>query len=377
MIHDQSNGPKSNGLHAEIAGGGFAGLTTAIALRQRGWTVRLHEKGTELRAFGAGICLWYNGLRVLESIGAIDDVMNGSMTSPAYETRMHNEIVSQETFGGLPWRSMTRQHLHNALATAARRAGVEIVVNSEVIRAEPSGSLTLASGETLQADLIVGADGVGSKVRDSIGFTQARTGSRDGITRLLVPRRKEHLGEGQWDNLIDFWNLEPRVLRILYVPCNENDLYLAFMAPRADEEGSRTPINLDVWGDVFPHLMPVLEEATKVSGRYDGYQTTHLDEWARGKVALVGDSAHAMCPALAQGAGCALVNGLTLAMALEGGDDIEDRLKGWQEKMRPLTDTCQQRSADFAASRGMSKGNQFTPTILETARYDPLSGRFF
>ena len=58
-------------MHAEIAGAGFAGLTAAVALRQRGWSVRLHEKGPELRAFGAGIYLWHNGLRVLEGLGAL------------------------------------------------------------------------------------------------------------------------------------------------------------------------------------------------------------------------------------------------------------------------------------------------------------------
>ena len=60
-------------MHAEIAGAGFAGLAAAIALRQRGWTVRVHEKEAALRAFGAGIFVWENGLRVLHAIGAYDD----------------------------------------------------------------------------------------------------------------------------------------------------------------------------------------------------------------------------------------------------------------------------------------------------------------
>src|SRR5580698_3526092 len=103
-------------LHAEIVGAGFAGLAAAIALAQRGWSVRLNEKGPELRAFGAGIYLWHNGLRVLEGIGALEDVLNGSHTPPTYETRLHNQTVSRENFGGLPWRIMTRAHLHDCLA---------------------------------------------------------------------------------------------------------------------------------------------------------------------------------------------------------------------------------------------------------------------
>ena len=65
-------------MHAEIAGAGFAGLAAAIALRQRGWSVRVHEKEAALRAFGAGIFVWENGLRVLHAIGAYDDVVRGA-----------------------------------------------------------------------------------------------------------------------------------------------------------------------------------------------------------------------------------------------------------------------------------------------------------
>jgi 2-methyl-3-hydroxypyridine 5-carboxylic acid dioxygenase len=360
--------------HAEIAGGGFAGLVTAVALRQRGWTVRVHEKASELRAFGAGIYLWHNGLRALKSIGAIDEVLANSTRPPIYETRVQNRTVSREPLAGMLFRVMTRQHLHGAILAVARREGVDIVVDSDVVSADPTGSITLASGQVLRADLVVGADGVASNVRDSIGFAQDRQTSRDGITRLLVPRLKAELGPGEWDNVIDFWNFEPRVLRVLYSPCNDEDLYLGLMAPRDDPEGSQVPIRLEVWSQIFPQLTPVLAAAAKIHGRYDRYQTTVVERWVRGKVALVGDAAHAMCPALAQGAGCAMVNGLRLVMTLEQHVEVDAALEAWEAEMRPLTDRCQARSANYAATRGMSKGNQFTPEVLETARYDPIEG---
>ena len=367
------NKTSGKSLCAQIAGAGFSGLTAAIALRQNGWDVVLHEKDSQLRAFGAGIYLWYNGLRVLEGIGALEDVLLGSHTPPTYETWMHNKSVSKETFNGLPWRIMTRAHLHDSLVKRAREVGVEFRTGSEAVAATADGQLTLQNGEVLEADLVIGADGVGSKVRDSLGFEQDRWVSTDGIIRLIVPRLKEQLGAGEWDNTIDMWNFEPRVQRILYSPCNDKELYLGLMAPAADPRGSRVPLDLEVWVDMFPFLEPCLAEAAKLeSARYDKYATTKLDSWVKGKVALIGDSAHAMCPALAQGAGCAMVNAFSLAQDLAEHASVEDALASWEKRIRPITDHTQALSGEYAANRSLSKGNMFTPAALQAARYDPI-----
>jgi len=366
--------------HAEISGGGFAGLTAATALAQMGWSVRLHERARELRAEGAGIALWNNSLQVLDQIGATPDLDSRSMTPPAYETRMNNVIQSQETLEGIRWRTMTRPHLHDTLLTAAREAGVEIVAGSEVVAASPDGTITLAGGGTATADLVVGADGVASAVRKSLNIPLKRERSRDGITRFLVPRRKAELQalepDTEWDNMIDFWNLDPRVLRVLYTPANSEELYLALMSPSDDADGSRVPIDLELWTSVFPQLAPVLEDAAKIEGRYYGYQTTRLERWTDGNVALIGDSAHAMCPALAQGAGASMQNAWTLAVAATAaGDDLPAALREWERLERPITVQAQDRSQWYADTREMAKGNQFTGETIAAALYNPTDPR--
>jgi 2-methyl-3-hydroxypyridine 5-carboxylic acid dioxygenase len=362
---------------AEISGGGFAGLTAATALAQRGWKVRVHERARELRAEGAGIVLWNNSLQVLDAIGAGPDLASRSMTPPAYETRMNNVIQSQETLEGVRWRTMTRPHLHTTLLTTARESGVEILAGSEVVGATSDGVVSFATGESVEADLVIGADGVGSAVRDSLSIPMKRERSGDGITRFLVPRRKAELQalepDTEWDNVIDFWNLDPRVLRVLYTPANDEELYIALMSPSADADGSRVPIDLDLWTSVFPQLAPVLEAAAGIQGRYYGYQTTRLDHWTEGRVALIGDSAHAMCPALAQGAGTAMQNAFTLAVAAEAAadGDMAAALVEWERLERPITDLAQDRSQWYADTREMAKGNQFVGDSIQTALYNP------
>lgn len=369
--------PGSRPRHAEVSGAGFAGLTAAIALARNGWTVRVHERAAALREQGAGIVLWQNSLKVLQQFGLVGELARQSMTPPYYETRMQNRVISKEALPGIWWRTMTRPFLHSVLAEAARRESVDIVMNSEVAGATEEGVLLLADGTKMPADLVVGADGVGSPVRDSLGIAYERERSRDGISRFLVPRRKadlERLEPGtDWDNVIDFWNFEPRVLRVLYVPANREELYIALMSPADDEEGTANPINLDVWASIHPQLRPVLEEASIAEGRYFGYQTTRLEEWARGRVALVGDSAHAMCPALAQGGGCAMTNAFTLAQAVSASDSamLPAALAEWERQERPYTDRCQSRSQHYADTREMSLGNQFQGEVNETTFYDP------
>ena len=178
-------------MHAEIAGAGFAGLVTAIALSHRGWTARVHEVDVELRAFGAGIFIWDNGLRVLQAIGAYDAVADGAYAAPGYRTERDGVCMSFSKVnveGHFRLLTMSRQHLYGAILAAARRAGVELVTNSAAVGASPDGVLHLADGRRLQADLVIGADGVRSAVRESLALLGTRKKYIDGIIRVLVPR---------------------------------------------------------------------------------------------------------------------------------------------------------------------------------------------
>src|ERR1700734_4285172 len=174
---------------AEIVGAGFAGLTAACALAQRGWNVRVHERGDRLRTTGAGIYIYENGLRVLEAVGAYDAAVKGAPFAHTREVRDGDDrLISVHRWQGSRVFSIVRQNVINALAAAATRAGVEIVTDSTAAAATPDGELTLADGRRLKANLIVGADGSSSRLRDSLGLLLKRKYLVDGCTRLLMDK---------------------------------------------------------------------------------------------------------------------------------------------------------------------------------------------
>jgi 2-methyl-3-hydroxypyridine 5-carboxylic acid dioxygenase len=313
---------------------------------------------------------------VLEAIGAYHDVMAGAHEAVVYETRHDGKLVDAYSFtpdNGTRMLTMTRQHLYRALIRTAQRLGVDIVTSSEAIGASAAGTLTTASGDSFAADLVVGADGVRSKVRDSLGLLQRRNVYLDGIVRVLAPRLAKELGPGNWDHVIDFWNMQSRPLRVLYVPCNAQDLYLAMMAQVSDREANAIPLRTDIWCPAFPQLAPVIRQVS-AGGRYDAYETTKLKRWSSGRVAIIGDAAHAMTPTLGQGAGTAMMNALALAVALDQEPSLEHALQQWEARERPLTEYTQDCSAQIAKERRLSRWNYET---LRTANHIPTGTEHF
>lgn len=156
--------------HVEIAGAGLSGLAAAAAFARGGWSVRVHERSDQLREIGAGIFMWENGLRVLEAIGAFDEAMSGGERDEYWEIRDERQRLLQSGWmmGGTRLYTVLRSTLHQALAHAAMKAGAEIMVSSRVTGATPDGELLIEGGEKRRADLVIGADGVNSVVRDSL-----------------------------------------------------------------------------------------------------------------------------------------------------------------------------------------------------------------
>ncbi|MEM7571211.1 MAG: FAD-dependent monooxygenase, partial [Pseudomonadota bacterium] len=180
-----------------IAGAGIGGLTAAIALAQRGHSVKVFEQAPQLGEVGAGITITPNSDRVFRALGLSDAIAPHTVT-PARQLTQHwqtGDILKDVERGeataqryGAGYYHIHRADLHEVLATAFLALAPEgIVLNSPAQSASPEGALRLADGTVHHADLIIGADGLKSRVRESAFETKAPTFTGQVAWRGLVP----------------------------------------------------------------------------------------------------------------------------------------------------------------------------------------------
>ena len=338
--------------HAEIAGAGFGGLVAAIGLARAGWTVRVHERTPFVRSEGYGIAVHRNGILVLKALGVFDEILQRSVRVSHLETRQADGSLTSQVSAKLTYR-ISRQHMVGVLCAAAQKEGVEVVLDSEVAGAQSQGALLLKDGRTLRADLVIGADGVNSRVRDSLGLLARQAFLPDGAMRFVFPVRT---GAPAVDPVagaaaIEYWSGSRR---LIWNACAADEIYVAMSCLETDKTGQRVPLDLDSWRRAFPGLAEDLARMPQAVDwehvKWVRFQTIHLKRWSAGRVAVLGDAAHAMPPNLGQGGGCAMMNALSLATELADATSVEDALGRWERRERPLTEHTQKWSRMYSAT---------------------------
>ncbi|HDR9273387.1 TPA: FAD-dependent oxidoreductase [Burkholderia vietnamiensis] len=324
-----------------VIGGGFAGMTTAIQCAKLGLSVDLVEIDTGWRSYGAGISIGGPTLRALRTVGVLDaffehghggDGVNlftaaghpiGTLPTP--------RVAGDDVPGG---GAIMRPALAGILADATRAAGVHVRLGctfSQIAQRDDGVDVTFTDGTHGRYDLVVGADGLYSKVRDAV-FPDAPkphyTGQ--GVWRAVVPRPAEIVCATMWLGQKVKAGVNPVSQEEMYVfvtedrPTNERIDPAHWPRMLADLLASfGAPLVQSIRAQVGPHSHCIYRPLESL---------LLLQPWFDARVVLVGDAVHATTPHMAAGAGIGIEDGIVLAEELGRGATVQAALQAFQAR---------------------------------------------
>lgn len=327
--------------HVLVIGGGFSGMATAIQCAKLGLTVDLVEIDPGWRSYGAGISIGGPTLRALRTVGVLD----------AFFDRGHGgDGVNLFTAGGQPIGTLPTQRvagedvpgggaimrpvLADILAKATRAAGVRVQLGCTFSRIEPRGEqvdVMFTNGTHGTYDLVVGADGLYSKVR-GVAFPDAPkpryTGQ--GVWRAVVPRPAEIACATMW--------LGPRI-KAGVNPVSRDEMYVFVTEDRPTNDY----IDPAEWPRMLSELLasfdvPLIQSIRAQIGTESRVNYRPLESlllptpWFSGRVVLVGDAVHATTPHMAAGAGIGIEDAIVLAEELGRGVTVDAALHAFQAR---------------------------------------------
>ncbi|WP_242546736.1 FAD-dependent monooxygenase [Amycolatopsis sp. MtRt-6] len=314
-------------MHAIVVGGGIGGLAAAAGLHRVGWTVTVLEKAPAFGDVGAGISLWPNALRCLDELG----VDLGERLAPQREggfrdrrgrriTRFDSAEVTRRH--GRPLGAIHRRDLIAALRDAVPADSLE--TGAEVTEVREDGLVRVGAKE-LRADLVVAADGIHSRVRHTL-FPDHPEPVYTGSTAF---RGVAHLPGTGLSTSFD------RGTEVGVLPLTGGDVYW-WISTLAEPGARRADLEqaFGGWHEPIPALLAATPpEAVLHHDLY--YLGTPLNTYTRGRVALLGDAAHAMPPFLGQGGCQAIEDAVVLAHAVSTEDSVEAALGSYDRSRRP------------------------------------------
>jgi salicylate hydroxylase len=333
-------------LQVAVIGGGIGGLTAARALLRRDFEVRVYESSPELKEIGAGVALGPNAMKALRSLDLEDPVRAAGYQSKFQHLRTWkgrlisttDATVTAQRFGA----NACTIHRADLLDVLARSVPSDVVTLSARCRAvTPTASGATArftDGTQIEADIIVGADGIHSAVRESLFGPDAPrfTGKicyRSVIAVADLPQQRIEPYEGLW--------LGPHGTLVIYgvrrgelinVVAHYDDATYQHESWIAECDRSEILGRYRGWHSSLREVF----EAGRTWYKWALYDRDPMSAWTSGRVTVLGDAAHPMLPYLGQGAGQAIEDGCVLAAAVDRlAEEPEAALALYEASRRP------------------------------------------
>jgi salicylate hydroxylase len=342
-----------------IAGAGIAGLTAALAFAAKGFPVRLFERAERLEEVGAGLQLSPNATRLLDRLGVLELLGPQAVRPEAVVLRKAASLkeVARVPLGENAERRWKAPYLvaHRAdlqaalLERVSQEPGISISVSAEIRSAAQSETGIRASvginGAAAEADglLLVGADGVWSKTRELVApsVDSRFVGELAWRTTVLSGSSVAQTLCGIGAATVVSAFLHPGAHLIVY-PVQGGAAFnlVAFTPGERATEGRAEKSDIANLHNALRAMAPELSQLANAAGPWAVWPIHTVDPAARwtegGRIALIGDAAHAMTPFAAQGAAMAIEDAVTLAAAVsESPANLTEALAGWEAKRRP------------------------------------------
>ena len=328
-----------------VVGAGLGGMTVAGFLQRAGFAVTIYEQAPAFSRIGAGIILSANAMKVLRRLGLEQMVVDIGIKADCYISRAWDtgetmykiefDAESEARFGG-PYANIHRGDLHAVLEKGVVPGSIAFNHRLAALD-ERRDAIRLAfdNGVTVEADIVVGADGVNSKVREYLLGLEPPRYIGMAAQRAIFPTQA--LRGFKIPDCTKWWGPDRHIL-VYFMTRRRDEVYVIGVAPRAtwDSDAASLPSSRQElfknFGDFHGDLLRVIEVTTDVTV-WPIFDRERNDRWSGGRIVLLGDACHPMRPFMAAGGAMAIEDAAILSRCLAQFDEADEAYR-WYEATR-------------------------------------------
>lgn len=319
-----------NKTQIAVIGAGLGGAAAAALLQQAGFHVDVFEQAPTFTRLGAGIHMGPNVMRVFRQLGIEEQVATlGSKPdfwfsrdgrSGEYLSRIPLGAFAEKEYGA-PYVTVHRGDLHALQVSLLRPEHLHF--NKRLESVTDNGSsihMRFADGIQVQADIVIGADGINSKVREALLGDEKPNYSGWVAHRAVIPSEKLRSSGLEFEDCVKWW-FEDRHMMVYHTTADRSEYYYVTGVPHPSWEfdGAFVPSSREEMRDAFAGCHPVIQSLIEASDEVTKWPLLNrnpLPVWSRGRMVLLGDACHPMKPHMAQGAAMAIEDAAMLARCL-------------------------------------------------------------
>ena len=339
-----------------IVGAGIGGLVSALCLNKKGYEVEMYEQSEVLSELGAGVQLSPNATRVLDYLELTDDLKPHIFEPRSFQFLNYKteKIILKRELGlkiqddfGFPNFDVHRADLQKVLLNKVEEEGIKINTNMKVIDVgnEENKAYIKINEEKIKADIVIGADGIHSVVREKLFEKKESSFTGNVAWRMLIPIDSLPRDLILPDTTV--W-LGPKKHFVSYHVSGGKNLNCVCLVEQdgwTNESWSERG-NIEDLREVYNGWNQTIETLLKIANpntlyRWALHDRPPMKQWSKGRITLLGDAAHPMLPFLAQGAAMAIEDGAVLADCISSYKDNEKSLKNFEQIRKPRTSFVQ------------------------------------